>query len=247
MKTLHDRFGARHFNFLDDTFTIRKADVTRLCQMIVDAGWDVEWRCTARVDTVDLELLKWMKRAGCRMVGYGVESGDPEILGNIRKRIDLGKVKEAFRLTRQAGLQSMGLFMVGNLGETWVSVRKTMNFIKELDADFVSCSILIPYPGTEILLDREGKGLAAGGRLGQVRTHSPCHPRFPPRGGYAAHGAGRTAGRILFGRPELLLDQDAPFLREPVFPEPLFLQKGSVEPDLRGGIRQYLSLLRRVV
>jgi len=247
MEALHDRFGARHFNILDDTLTIRKADVTHLCEMIVDARWDIEWRCTARVDTVDLELLKTMKRAGCRMVSYGVESGDPEILGNIRKRIDLGKVKEAFRLTRQAGLQSMGLFMVGNLGETWASVRKTIDFIKELDADFVSCSILIPYPGTEIYTIAKERGWL---RVEDWDKYVPTP--------HAIRDFRPVAVTEHMGQDELLAAYYSvvrSFSRDKMrrsygnlyFLNPFFYKKEVWNRISAGGIRQYLSLLRRVV
>jgi len=158
MKVLYGKYNARHFNFLDDTLTIQKNNLFSLCEMIERVGWKIEWRCTARVNTVDKDILHAMKRAGCRMVTYGVESGDPQILRNIRKNINLDQVLNAFQLTREAGLQSMGLFMVGNLGETRESVRKTIDFIGALNADFVACSILTPYPGTEIFDIAKAKG-----------------------------------------------------------------------------------------
>jgi len=247
MELLHDRFGARHFNFLDDTLTIRRNDVMRLCKMVVEACWDIEWRCTARVDTVDLELLRQMKRAGCRMVTYGVESGDPQILRNIGKRIDLGKVKGAFRLTREAGLQSMGLFMVGNLGETRVSVQKTIDFIKELDADFVSCSILIPYPGTEIYEISKARGWLREDDWDKYVSTPHAIKDFRP----VALTGSMNEEELLDAYYSVVRSFSHAKMRRSYgncyYLNPYFYKKEVWNRISAGGVKQYFSLLRRVI
>lgn len=247
MEVLHDRFGARHFNFLDDTLTIKRNNVMRLCEMIIKAGWNTEWRCTARVDTIDLELLKMMKRAGCRMVTYGVESGDPQILRNVMKRIDLDQVKEAFRLTREAGLQSMGLFMVGNLGETKVSVQKTIDFIKELEADFVSCSILIPYPGTEIYEIAKARGWIRESDWDKYVPTPHAIRDFRPVAVTENMGEEELLDAYYsvvrsFSRMKLRRSYGTNY-----FLNPYFYKKEVWNRISAGGIKQYFSLLRRVI
>lgn len=247
MKVLYDRFGARHFNFLDDTLTIRKNDVMRLCEMVVDEGWDVEWRCTARVDTVDLELLKTMKRAGCRMVTYGVESGDPQILRNIRKKIDLEQVKKAFRLTREAGLQSMGLFMVGNLGETRESVQKTIEFIKELDADYASCSILTPFPGTDIYRIAKERGWLRETDWDKYISTPHMIRDFRPVSVTETMGQDELRDAYFsvvrsFARTKMQRSYGDRY-----YLNPYFYKKEVWNRIASGGIRQYVSLLRRVI
>jgi radical SAM superfamily enzyme YgiQ (UPF0313 family) len=246
MEVLHDRFGARHFNFLDDTLTIRKKNLLQLCEMMIRAKWDIEWRCTARVDTVDLELLQTMQRAGCRMVTYGVESGDPRILRNIRKNIDLEQVRDAFRLTRKANLQSMGLFMVGNLGETRESVQKTIDFIDVLGADFVSCSILTPYPGTEIYEIAKSKGWLRGEDWDKYVPTPHTIKNFKPVAVTESMGEEELLDSYYsvirsFSRMKLRRSYGINY-----FLNPYFYKKEVWNRVRAGGLSQFISLLGRV-
>lgn len=158
VKWLYDNYDASYIHFGDDTFTMKKANVIALCKLIIESGIKIVWQCNARVDTIDPEVLSYMKQAGCHQISYGVESGDPEILRLIKKNISLQKVKEAVANTRKAGIDSHAYFMVGNLGETWESVDRTISFIEELDADTVSCAIIVPFPGTEVYEIAREKG-----------------------------------------------------------------------------------------
>jgi len=246
MAVLYRDYGARHFNFLDDTLTIHRDRLIELCERISKAGWDVEWRCTARVNTVDTKLLSTMKRAGCRLVAYGVESGDQQILKNIRKNINLSQVQEAFRMTREAGLLSMGLFMVGNLGETWASVNRTIEFIRTLDADFVSCSILTPYPGTEIYEIVRKRGLLQEGGWDQfvptphsLRDFKPLisTEEMSPEEILKAYYAVIRS----FARSKIYRSYGKVF-----YLNPLFYQKEVWNRIRAGGLAQFLTLVRRV-
>ncbi len=148
---LYREFEARHFNVLDDTFTLRPKRVLEFCEGLRSRGLrDVEWRCTGKVNTVNLPMLSAMRQAGCTLVGYGVESSDLQVLKNLRKRQTLDQVRQAFRATHQAGLLSFALCMVGSPGETLASVDHTIEFLKEIGADFATCTILTPYPGSEL-------------------------------------------------------------------------------------------------
>lgn len=158
IRWLYDNYGARYFNFVDDTLTLKRENILALCRMIIDSGMRITWRGTSRVNAVDPEVLRHMKDAGCHLISYGIESGDPKILKLIKKNISLEQAKKAIAMTRQAGIMAHGFFMVGNLGETWDSVDRTINFMKELDADSVSCSIIVPFPGTEIYNLAKEKG-----------------------------------------------------------------------------------------
>ena len=150
IRWLYNNHGARYIHFVDDTFTIKKANVIGLCRMLIDAGIKITWQCNGRADTIDLEMLEFMKKAGCNLISYGVESGDPQILEGIGKNITLDDVSRAVADTKKTGILSHTYFMVGNLGETWSSVNRTIRFIEELDADSVSCAIIVPFPGTDI-------------------------------------------------------------------------------------------------
>lgn len=180
IKWLYDNYEARYFNFVDDTLTLKRKNVLDLCRMIIDSGMNITWRGTSRVNVVDPEILRYMKDAGCHLISYGIESGDPQILNLIKKNISLEQAKKAVTITKEAGIIAHGFFMVGNLGETWETVNRTIDFMKELDADSVSCSIIVPFPGTEIYKIAKARGWLMETNWEKYNTTPHYIGYFPP-------------------------------------------------------------------
>jgi len=89
---LGNKYGLKGFDFWDDTLTISKEHVKRICNEILKRGLDIKWYARARVDTVDKEMLELMWKAGCIKISYGVESGSPRIIKIIRKNINSEQV-----------------------------------------------------------------------------------------------------------------------------------------------------------
>ncbi len=147
---LKKKYKIRHLVFADDQFTASKVRLMRLCEGLLEKNLEIRWNCDARVDTVDSEMLKMMKKAGCWMVSYGVESGSQEILNRVHKEIRLDQAEETVRRTKEAGLRAKGLFMVGYPEETEETLQKTLDFILRCPFDEINLSILTPYPGTAI-------------------------------------------------------------------------------------------------
>ncbi len=147
---LHHRYGIRHLVFADDQFAAVRTRLLGFCEKLARAGLPLRWNCDARVDSVDSELLKIMKRAGCWMISYGIESGSSEILAGINKRIRLDQVEQAVRKTREAGIRAKGLFMIGSPQETESTLEDTLSLILRCPFDELNLSFLTPYPGTEI-------------------------------------------------------------------------------------------------
>jgi len=138
--------GLKEIFFDDDTFNYQKARTIELCKKLKPLG--VTWSCTSRV-TTDYETLKAMKDAGCRLLIVGYESGDPQILKNIKKG---ATVEMALRFTqncKKLGLKVHGDFIVGLPGESRETLRRTIEFAKRLDCETIQVSIAHPYPGTE--------------------------------------------------------------------------------------------------
>jgi len=111
------------------------------------------------VNHTDLELFQLMKAAGCKRVGFGVESGDEYILKKvIRKSQTLDMVREAFKNAKAAGLQTMGFFIFGMPEETAETMDKTIAFALELDPELANFMIAAPFPGTRMydLLEKHG-------------------------------------------------------------------------------------------
>jgi hopanoid biosynthesis associated radical SAM protein HpnJ len=136
----------REIFFDDDTFNYQKARTIEVCRQLKPLK--ATWSCTSRV-TTDFETLKEMKAAGCRLLIVGYESGDPQVLKNIKKG---ATVEMALRFTENAkklGLAIHGDFIVGLPGETRQSLQNTVEFAKRLDTETIQVSIAHPYPGTE--------------------------------------------------------------------------------------------------
>jgi len=132
--------------FDDDTFNYQKARTIELCAKLKPLNFT--WSCTSRV-TTDYDTLKAMKEAGCRLLIVGYESGDPQILKNIKKGATIEMAQRFTANCKKLGLLIHGDFIVGLPGETPDSIRKTIDFAKRLDNDTIQVSIAHPYPGTE--------------------------------------------------------------------------------------------------
>ncbi len=142
--------GVGFVNFYDDNFTLHRRRVLAICEAILARDLDLEWKCEARVDGVEPEMLGQMRRAGARVVAYGVESANPSTLKLLRKDVTIEKVRRAFALTREAGLRSMAYIILGAPGETPADVRRTLDFVQEIGADYVQFSTLTAFPGTPL-------------------------------------------------------------------------------------------------
>ncbi|HUJ20535.1 MAG TPA: hopanoid biosynthesis associated radical SAM protein HpnJ [Bryobacteraceae bacterium] len=133
--------------FDDDTFNYQKARTIDLCKKLKPLKFT--WSCTSRV-TTDYETLKAMKDAGCRLLIVGYESGDQQILKNIKKG---ATIEMALRFTencKKLGLIIHGDFIIGLPGETRATIRKTIDFAKRIDAETIQVSIAHAFPGTEL-------------------------------------------------------------------------------------------------
>jgi len=134
--------------FYDDTFTVYKANVLKLCDMIIKNKTDITWTCFARVDFIDEEMLKRMKTAGCHQIMYGVESTNGAVLKNINKKIQIKQVIKAVEWTKKAEIECRVAFMVGNPGDTKEIIKENINFVNKIDPDLLVVNITTPFPGT---------------------------------------------------------------------------------------------------
>jgi len=147
---LYGQYGIRHLVFVDDQFAASRGRLIEFCEKILAKGIRVSWNCDARVDSVDRGLLFLMKRAGCWMISYGIESGSQEILDRIQKGITLDQVNQAVHATKEAGIRAKGLFMIGYPEETEKTLEETLALMLRLPLDEANLSFLTPYPGTEL-------------------------------------------------------------------------------------------------
>jgi radical SAM superfamily enzyme YgiQ (UPF0313 family) len=141
--------GFTEVNMEDDLLTLNHRHVHAFCDEILSRGLEFNWSVFSRVDTVNLELLSKMRRAGCTWMLYGVESGNQQILDTVKKKITLDKIREGVRLGREAGINVMASFIIGLPGETKETLEENIRFAMELETTW-GFNVLSPFPGTEV-------------------------------------------------------------------------------------------------
>lgn len=161
--------GIRAVMLYDDVFTLKPERVIEICRGIVERGLAFRWKCEGRVNRVEPEMLAWMRRAGCQMIAYGVETVTESGLKFLRKEITPQQVREAFALTHAAGIQTLGYFLLGIPGETIEDEMATIRFAIELGADYAQFGTLSPFPGTSLYQYAQERGW-----LGQAQARGPA-------------------------------------------------------------------------
>lgn len=144
--------GYRQFDINDDCFAVDWKRANEILDLIIGNRLKIKFRFGSglRVDTVDLELLKKIKKAGCVYISYGCESGNEEILKHIKKGIRLQEVRDAVKWTKEAGIIECSVnFIIGHKYETVKTAMDSINFARSLPSDYVNFYNLVPYPGTE--------------------------------------------------------------------------------------------------
>jgi radical SAM superfamily enzyme YgiQ (UPF0313 family) len=142
------RLPARMLSIKDDTFTASRRRALELLRAIRARGTGFVWSCDTRADSLDAELVRDLRLAGCQRVSLGVESGSPTILRNIHKRTTPEAVLRATDLCKEVGLQVRYFMMLGNRGETAATLRESLAFVERAQPHQVLFACLSVYPGT---------------------------------------------------------------------------------------------------
>jgi hopanoid biosynthesis associated radical SAM protein HpnJ len=167
----------KEFFFDDDTFNIQKARTIELCTKLKPLG--LTWSCTSRV-TTDYETLRAMKESGCRLLIVGYESGDQQILKNIKKGATVERARQFTRDCHRLGLVIHGDFIMGLPGETHETINTTIAFAKELDVETIQVSVAHAYPGTELYDYAMKNGFIVGdNKMVDEGGHQLAHIEYP--------------------------------------------------------------------
>lgn len=150
--------GAKGFYFEDDTFTTNPKQVKEICEEMIRRKIKLPWSCLGRVDTLSEEMLKTMKKAGCYMIRFGVESASQEILNNIKKGVTIAQTIRGLELARKAGIKAFASYVLGLPGETKETLEETVNFAIKMDHYAAQFGMAVPYPGTELFQEAEKNG-----------------------------------------------------------------------------------------
>lgn len=136
--------------FFDDLFTIQRKRVIAICKEIIRRDLFFEWVAESRVDTMDFEMLRWMKKAGCVKIYYGLESGSPRMLVTMKKGVTPEKVRRGSKLNREVGMYFKFFILYGFPEDTVEDHRLTEQLIAETRPDAICVALLQPIPGTEV-------------------------------------------------------------------------------------------------
>lgn len=144
------KYGIKDIQIFDDTFSLIPSRVEKICKGIIEKKLDVGWNCMTRVDKINPELLALMRKAGCYEIGFGIESGSDRILQFIKKATTTDLIRKGVRMTKDAGIDVRGFFMIGFPTETKEEILQTIKFAKDLDVDVAQFMVSTPLPGTEM-------------------------------------------------------------------------------------------------
>ncbi|MFZ5366479.1 MAG: B12-binding domain-containing radical SAM protein [Patescibacteria group bacterium] len=204
------KFKVNEFLFWTESFTLNREFALQVCQEIIKKKLKIRFVVNSRVDHVDRQLLKELKKAGCFMIGFGIESANKEILAAMRKGVTVSQIKKAVRLAKEAGLEVTGHFMLGFPGETQASIIKTINLACQLPFDFAQFYCTVPFPGSELY------GLALKNNWLTTRDWSRFEQNFsvlnlPGLSASKVMELRRLAFRKFYFRPKIILKTLAQF------------------------------------
>ncbi|MDP6683005.1 MAG: radical SAM protein [Desulfobacterales bacterium] len=172
--------GINYIFIHDDTFTVDKTRVLNICRLIQEKSLKIKFSLRSRVNTIDEDIIRRLKDAGCVRISFGVESGVQSILDRIKKGITLEQAENAFRLAKKYKMKTLADFMIGHPDETIEDIYQTISFAKKIKPDYVQFAVTTPYPATDLYRE----GLESGMIRRDVWKDFAENPRYefiPPR------------------------------------------------------------------
>ena len=187
IRYIRNRFGLIYFSIRDDTFTADRRRTIDFCKLLIERKAYILWNCQSRVNTLDKELLYWMKQAGCECIQIGVESGSPRILDMLGKTITPKQVEDAAAMVHECGI-NLSVYLISDVpGETEADTQKTIDLIRRIRPDDGYVSPLAYFPGTRFFVDSCDTGAIDGA----IFAHAP------ESAVYAAGKPGKNSRRLL--------------------------------------------------
>ena len=167
---LHNNYGVRFILMGDDTFITNRKNVKEFCDLMIFSGMNrvIKWECGARADTVDRGLLRLCKRAGCRLVGFGIESGSQRMLDRLNKKVTVKQCHEAVEIAQEVFGDVECTFILGTPGETKETIQETVDFCKQHNIAPHAIFFLTPYPGAPLWEWMRQAGYFGSSSLGAV-------------------------------------------------------------------------------
>jgi len=153
-------YNVREILFYDDHFTLNKKRLHGICNGLLKRNYDLTWCCLSRADSIDIKTARLMKKSGCHMISFGVESGSQKVLDGMEKRVKVKDIINAFSVCRKAGINTKASFIFGGPRETHETIQETRRLLKTILPDYAWFFIMTPMPGTKLYKLHEESGIS---------------------------------------------------------------------------------------
>lgn len=175
IRYLKERYHIKEFQIWDDNFTLNKKRVHDFCELLEKENINLKWWCPngLRLETLDAELIRKMKQTGLYSIAIGIESGSEKIQRDMKKNLNLEKIKEIITLGNQYGIRMQGFFIIGYPTETREDILKTIKLSKELPLKRASFLLFQPLVGSEIYQQLKDQGKLQGIDLSKTEYSKP--------------------------------------------------------------------------
>jgi len=205
IEALYNKYGVREFHVLDDNFTLDRNYIQNFCNEIINRNFKIWWCCPngIRLDTLDEEILRLMKKSGCYYISVGIESGSDRMLKAMKKGLSVDKIRKQVNLIKKAGFDVNGFFIIGFPGETEEDILSTLRFSQSLPLTRAAFYNFLPLPGTEVY-----DSLRKSGEISEPDWQQMFQTKHP----YCPKGISRSrlnelqhaAYRNFYARPKIL-------------------------------------------
>ena len=156
---LVENYKVRNIKLIDELFALREDRVNRICDLIIQGGYDLNIWAYARVDTVNERMLKKMKQAGINWVAYGIESASRKVRRGVAKKFEREAIKKAVEMTHAAGIYIIGNFIFGLPDDDLETMKETLEMAKKLNFEYANFYTAMAYPGSQLYGDAQQEGV----------------------------------------------------------------------------------------
>ena len=156
---LYNKYHIKHIEIIDDTFTLNRKHVERICDLLIERKYDFNMWAFSRTDTADPYLMEKMKKAGINWVFMGVEAGNKKILDSVLKKQNLEQIRNAVRIAHQAGMNVGTNYIFGLADDDFDTMQETLDLTLELNTEWSNFFMAMPYPGTEMHYKADARDL----------------------------------------------------------------------------------------
>lgn len=143
-------YRRKTFALNDDCFNIDLERIHTICSLLIEKKLNIIWGGSIRIDCLDPETAQMMKKAGCYNLNIGIESGNEQVMSNIKKKLNRKQIMDGVNILRNAGIDVIGQFMIGNPGDTIESIKESIQFAQNLNLTGAEFYAALPYPETEL-------------------------------------------------------------------------------------------------